>query len=79
MHKTTTTAEALQQDLAAQGLTPGAPRHVTAESQAIDRRACRALKCPGCHRRGCQYRPFGNGRSYRVLACCRHCPAGVEV
>jgi hypothetical protein len=82
MHKSTTapqTAEALAQQLQAEGFTPGAPQHIRLETVAVDRHACRALKCPGCQRRGCQYRPFGNGRTYRVLACCRHCPAGVEV
>jgi hypothetical protein len=79
MHKTTTTAEALQQDLAAQGFTPGAPRHITAQSQAIDQRACRRLVCPACRKRGSAYHPWTDGRSYRCLAVCQACGHAEEM
>jgi hypothetical protein len=77
---TAPTVEALTQQLRAEGFSPGAPRHVTAQSQAIDAHACRRLRCPACRQRGCAYRPFHNSRcSYRVLACCQHCPAAQEM
>jgi hypothetical protein len=82
MHKPTTTpqtAEALQLQLRAAGYQPGAPRHVTAVSQAIDAQACGRLRCPGCHRRSCAYRPFTDGRGYRVVACCQACGHAVEM
>jgi hypothetical protein len=82
MHKTTTapqTAEVIEQRLVAEGYRGGAPPHITAQSQAIDRRACRRLVCPACRKRSCVYRPFTDGRGYRVLACCEACGAAEEM
>jgi hypothetical protein len=63
----------------AEGLQPGVPPHLTAPSQAIDRRVCRALPCPACKRRGLTYRPFHGGGRYVVLAVCPGCGAAEEV
>jgi Flp pilus assembly pilin Flp len=73
------TAAAIEQQFAVEGFRPGAPRHITAQSQAIDRLVCRRLKCPACRKRGCDYRPFTDGRAYRVLACCQACGAAEEM
>jgi hypothetical protein len=82
MSKPITTAPAaavLQQQLAAAGYQHGAPEHVSKETLAIDGRLAGRLRCPGCNRRGMTFKAFHRGRQYAGLACCRHCPAGVEV
>jgi hypothetical protein len=58
----------LAAELLAEGLREGTPRHLTAQSKAIDRRLCRRLRCPACRRRGLSYRPLTDGRRYVVLA-----------
>jgi hypothetical protein len=76
---TPATAEALEFRLRLAGFVPGAPPHVTWEARKIDAAACRQLKCPGCGKRRCVYRPFTDGARYRVLACCRGCGAAEEM
>jgi hypothetical protein len=76
---TAPTAEALAQLLRDEGFTPAAPRHLRPETVAVDRHACQRLRCPACRQRGCVYRPFTDGRAYRVLACCQACGAAAEI
>jgi hypothetical protein len=89
----TTTAAARQQptvgardalglaaELFEQGLHEGTPPGLSAQSQAIDRRVCRAMRCPACRKRGMAYRPFSDGHThYTVLAVCAGCGAAEEV
>jgi hypothetical protein len=66
--------------LVALGYRPGAPHQVTEENQAIDRQACRCLRCGTCDNRGLTYNPFhGPGGSYRVLAVCVRCRHAEEL
>jgi hypothetical protein len=65
-------------ELLAEGLQPGTPAHLSAQSQSIDRQLCRALRCPACRKRGLAYRPFTDGQRYVILAVCR-CGAAEEV
>ena len=58
---------------------PGAPPHITAETQAIDRQLCKRMKCPRCKRRGLEYNPLHLGASYRVQAVCASCGHPEEV
>jgi hypothetical protein len=57
---------------------PGAPPHVTKESQEIDRRCAAEAVCPRCRRRGMAYRPMHCGRDYRALAECTCCGEVME-
>jgi hypothetical protein len=79
MSMTITSAQALQEQLEQKGFRPGCPRHIPPPVQAIDRRVCRRLICPACRRRRCSWKPFTDGRTYRILAACHHCGAGVEM
>jgi hypothetical protein len=74
-----TPATAAEQGLLALGYERGAPPHVRAATQAIDRQVCRQSRCGSCGRRGLSYRPFHRGREYRVLAVCPACQAAKEV
>jgi hypothetical protein len=61
------------------GWEDGAPRHITPETLEVDRRVCRALRCPHCRRRGLGFHPLRSGRRYRVLAACAGCRHHEEV
>jgi hypothetical protein len=63
--------------LLAEGFAPGRPVQVTAESVRTDRGVCRWMRCPGCGRRGLEYRPWNRGERYRDLATCPGC-GGTE-
>jgi hypothetical protein len=52
------------------GFAPGAPTHITRGSQHIDAQVARKLRCPGCRKRGMDYRPFHRGWAYAALAVC---------
>ena len=84
MNPTTTlreasTAESLERRFRAEGFAPGVPPQIDQRTRAIDAHACRSMKCPGCRRRKMVYRPFTDGRDYRVLAACQHCHSAEEV
>lgn len=68
----------LARQFQAAGFVEGLPPHLPERALEIDRAACQRLKCPGCRRRGLDYRPFHHGPRYRVLACCLACGAGDE-
>jgi hypothetical protein len=72
------TATALEAAFRAEGFTPGAPPHVSADCLAIDRRVCRQSRCPACRKRGLAFRPYHCGQRYRGLAVCS-CGAGEEI
>jgi hypothetical protein len=76
--KTIPTAETLTAAFLAEGRRPGLPDHLDARTAAIDRRTCRRLRCPACHRRGLACQPWTDGRRYRVLAPCA-CGAAEEM
>jgi hypothetical protein len=62
------------------GFEPGAPSHITEDTQAIDRRLCAALVCGSCRRRGTMtYQPFRRGASYRAIAVCQRCGEVEEI
>ena len=69
----------LHADLASAGFTPGIPANLTLESRATDQELCRRMRCPSCRRRGLAYRPYSNGKKYRVIAGCPTCNAAEEV
>jgi hypothetical protein len=60
------------------GFRPGIPPGVSAAAVRIDRETCARARCPDCDRRGLEYRPFTDGRGYRVVAACRRCGAAEE-
>jgi hypothetical protein len=79
--KTTVTpgAAALARALRAAGFAPGRPARVGEAGARIGRGLCRRLTCPGCGRRGLAYRPWQQGRRYRILATCAGCGGAEEV
>ena len=81
MHSITpiTTAEALEFQFRLAGFHPGIPSQVDERSRAIDAQLCRRMVCSGCRRRRMIYRPFTDGRRYRVLAACQVCGVAEEV
>jgi hypothetical protein len=71
---------AAEAELRRRGHLPGAPAHITAATQAVDAAVCRRLVCPGCRRRGLDYRPFrGPGGRYEALAVCPRCGAAEPI
>jgi hypothetical protein len=69
----------VETELAALGFQPGAPPHVPAEIQNIDRRVYRVQRCPACGRRGMRFRPFHRGGEYRAIVRCPACHRIEEV
>src|SRR5690242_8439145 len=63
------------------GFAFGVPPWLPPTAAAIDRRACRLMRCPACRRRGLQYRPYHEPAvlRYRVVAVCPECQAAEEV
>jgi hypothetical protein len=61
------------------GWSPGAPGHITAETQPIDAATCRRMKCGKCRRRGLDYVPMHYGPRYRVQALCPDCGHGEAI
>ena len=76
---TTATAEALERQLRQAGYLPGVPPQVDERTRSIDAQLCRRMVCPGCRRRRMVYKPFSDGRRYRVVAACQVCGCGEEV
>lgn len=68
----------LERRLAGAGWKPGTPPGLTNLTVQTDLRICKQMKCPGCKRRGLEYRPYHRGQRYRVLAACPHCHAAEE-
>jgi hypothetical protein len=73
------TADALTRALRAEGFAPRLPGHVTEATVRTDKATCRRMRCPGCQRRGLEYRPWQQGRCYRVLANCTNCECAEEL
>jgi hypothetical protein len=62
-----------------EGFAPGLPLHIAEATVRTDKAMCRRMRCPGCQRRGLEYRPWQSGRRYRVLATCQACDCAEEV
>jgi hypothetical protein len=73
------TFAALAGRLADEGFEPGAPKHITPRTRAIDSRLCGRRRCPGCRSRGLRHHAYHRGRRYRVLASCATCNFAEEV
>ena len=73
------TTEGLERRFRAEGFRPGVPAQIDERTRAVDTQVCRQLRCPGCRKRRMVYRPFTDGRNYRVIASCQNCPAAEEV
>ncbi len=58
--------------------TDGAPPTVAAATLRNDNRICKAMRCPGCGRRGLEFRPQQCEGRYRVRAVCPDCAAVEE-
>jgi hypothetical protein len=71
----------LETHLRADGFVPGLPATVGEWAAGIDRCVVRAMKCPTCRKRGCEYHPFHHPRGgvYKVLAVCPRCRWAEEV
>jgi hypothetical protein len=69
----------LERPLRREGFIPGLPPHITEATVRTDKAACRRMRCPGCERRGLEYRPWQSGRRYRVLATCPACNCAEEL
>jgi hypothetical protein len=69
----------LERQLRREGSTPGLPVHITEATVRTDKSICRRMLCPGCERRGLEYRPWQQGRRYRVVATCPACNCTEEL
>jgi hypothetical protein len=72
-------AERIIDSLKSLGWEEGAPPHVSADSQAIDRRTASAVRCSMCGRKGGRYVPMHRVDRYRALSACQHCFGATEI
>jgi hypothetical protein len=63
----------LERQLAGQGYSAGAPRHVTPETLATDAAAAREAGCPDCGCHDLDFLPLRRGGSYRAVVTCPAC------
>jgi hypothetical protein len=69
----------LAEQLLAEGWSPGAPSHVTAEALSIDRQTSRVLACEHCGKASLDFNPYHRGRRCRVIGTCPACSSDVEL
>lgn len=78
------TAAALEQMVLREGYAPGFHPILDENCRAIDAKTCHRMRCPACHTRGLDCRPYyrlkpGMPGGYRIVAACRVCPAAEVV
>ncbi len=78
------TGDALEQQALRDDFAIGFPPHLPSQAREIDVKTCRRLRCPACHSRGMECKPFHRIKpllpcDYRVVASCPTCGAGEVV